>query len=107
MSLLNISLLSLSEIFGDFALEKFAHTGAVSALSAGLIGYIAVIIFLIRSMTRSTILKVNVLWDGLSALIESAAAVFILGETFDDPKQWLGAGLIVSGLFLLKFSRDN
>lgn len=104
MSFLNISLLSLSEIFGDFALEKFAHTGSISALSAGFIGYLAVIIFLVKSMTRSNILHVNLLWDGMSALIESAAAVFILGETFNDPKQWLGAGLIVSGLFLLKFT---
>jgi multidrug transporter EmrE-like cation transporter len=44
---------------------------------------------------------VNAAWDGISALIESAAAFVILGERFSDPNQYIGLGLIVSGLFFL------
>jgi len=104
MSFLNISLLSLSEIFGDFALEKFAHTGSYTALGAGIFGYITIVIFLIRSMIYADILRVNLLWNGMTTIFESLAAVLFLGESFAEPSQWLGAGLTVAGLFLIKFT---
>jgi len=44
-------------------------------------------------------------YDGkcfILALIESIAAYVVLGERFTDPNQYIGLGLIVSGLFFLK-----
>lgn len=112
MSFQNITLLSLAEILGDFELEAFAHGKGQDHLYGGLAGYAGVIFMLIRSMqpTRnrsegSTIMKVNLLWDGVSALIESLAAYYILGERFKDDTQYLGALLIIVGLFLIKFDQ--
>ena len=100
--LYNIGLLSVSEIFGDFALKKFANDGGMKHLAYGILGYVGVIYFLIASLKGSNVLMVNAAWDGISALIESAAAFVILGERFSDPNQYIGLGLIVSGLFFLK-----
>jgi len=47
-------------------------------------------------------MMVNAAWDGVSALIESIAAYVVFGERFSDPNQYIGLGLIVSGLFFLK-----
>jgi multidrug transporter EmrE-like cation transporter len=47
-------------------------------------------------------MMVNAAWDGVSALIETFAAYFILGERLADPNQYIGIGLIVFGLFFLK-----
>lgn len=112
MSLQNITLLSLAEILGDFELEAYAHGKGSDHLYAGLIGYAGVVYMLVKSMQPknngsrgSDILKVNLLWDGVSALVESLAAYYLLGETFKDDKQYLGAVLIIVGLVLVKFDQ--
>lgn len=102
MSLYSIGLLSLTEIFGDFALKKYANEGGLSFLVYGLIGYVGVIYFLVQSLQGSSVLMVNAAWDGISAFIESLMAYLILGERFSDPNQYIGIGLIITGLFFLK-----
>lgn len=98
----NIGGLILSEILGDFALKEYAQRSVISSLFIGIIGYIGVIIFLIRSLRNSQVLYVNAMWDGWSALVESFAAIFILGERFDHPQKYLGVVLIIAGLFFLR-----
>lgn len=102
MSLYSIGLLSLTEVFADFALKKYANEGGLSSLVYGLIGYMGVVYFLIQSLQGSSVLMVNAAWDGISAFIESVLAFIVLGERFSDPNQYIGIGLIVVGLFFLK-----
>ena len=102
MSLQTIGLLSISEIFGDFALKKYATDGGLALLGYGILGYVGVVFFLIQSLRTGSVMIVNAAWDGVSALIESIAAYFILGERLDDPNQYIGIALIVGGLFFLK-----
>lgn len=102
MSMPQIFTLSIVEIIGDFALKKFANEGGITNLTIGIIGYIGVILLLIISLQGSTILLVNNAWDGMSALIESAAAYFILGERFKHNSQYIGIILIILGMYLLK-----
>ena len=107
MSYVDIGALCLAEIVGDFGLKDFANNGGSQGFTIGIAGYIGVIWFLIRSLQGSTVLLVNAAWDGLSALIESAAAMFILGERFEDPLQYLGVGFIILGLFFLRLPVVN
>lgn len=107
MSYVDITLLILTEIVGDFGYKKFADKGGIEYFSVGTIGYIGVIYFLIRSLQGSQVLVVNAAWDGLSALFESIAAMIILGERFDDPMKYLGIIFIIVGLFFLKLPIVN
>jgi multidrug transporter EmrE-like cation transporter len=107
MSYVDIGALCLAEIVGDFGLKEFANNGGTNSFATGIIGYVGVIWFLIKSLQGSTVLLVNSAWDGLSALIESAAAFFILGERFADPMQYVGLLLIILGLFFLKLPVVN
>ena len=107
MSYQDILFLSISEIIGDFGYKEFANKGGIKHFTTGTIGYIGVIYFLIHSLQGSQILLVNAAWDGLSALIESVAAIIILGEGFDDPLKYLGIVLIVAGLFFLRMPVVN
>ena len=102
MSYQDIGALILTEIVGDFGFQKFANSGGIVPFSIGVGGYIGVVYYLIRSLQGSQILMVNAVWDGLSALLETVAAMIILGEYFDDPWKYIGICLIILGLFFLK-----
>jgi multidrug transporter EmrE-like cation transporter len=107
MSYVEILALCLTEIIGDFGYKEFANKGGIQNFCVGTVGYIGLIYYLIRSLQGSTILLVNAAWDGLSALLESIAAIIILGEKFDDPYKYIGIGLIILGLFFLKLPVVN
>lgn len=94
--------LAIVEIFGDFTLEKYTQTWDVSYLVEGSTWYVGVVFFLIKSLVGSNILYVNGMWDGISGLLESLAAFYFLGERFESTWQYLGLGMIISGLVLLK-----
>lgn len=96
-------MLSISEIFGDFHLQQYAQTNDTIPLSFGLVGYAAVIYFLIKSLRQRNILFVNLQWDAVSALIETLAAMLLLGQRFTNIQEWIGAGLIILGLYFIKF----
>ena len=95
-------LLAIVEIFGDFSLEKYANTGKLSLLGYGSLAYVGVVYFLIKSLQGSTILYVNIMWDGISSLIETLAAMIILKQRFSHPYQYVGLILTVIGMYLLK-----
>ena len=103
MSLLNISMLTLTEIFGDMSFQKYVITNDLSFFSMGIVGYTLVIYYLLKSLKQANILRVNLLWDGTSALIETLAAIVILKQSFEHFSQRIGAIMIISGLFLIKF----
>jgi multidrug transporter EmrE-like cation transporter len=107
MSYLDIGMLSLLEIIGDFGYKQFANHGGIKPFAIGTAGYIGVIYFLIKSLQCSQVLLVNAAWDGFSALIESLAAIFILGEYFTDPTRYIGIIFIIIGLFFLKMPLVN
>lgn len=103
MSLLRIGTLSVLEVFGDFMLKDYASTGVLSKLGLGVLGYVGVIAALIWSFQTGNVLLVNGMWDGMSSIIESAAAYFILGNRLSNPYQYFGLFITIIGVFLLKF----
>jgi len=107
MSYLDIGALSLTEIIGDFGYKEFANKGGIKNFAIGTVGYVGVIYFLIKSLQGSQILLVNAAWDGFSALVESIAAIIVLGERFDDPWKYFGIFLIITGLFFLRMPIVN
>lgn len=102
MTTLDITLMSLAEIVGDFGFKGVARQGGPANWVAGLGGYVGVIYYLIKSLRVGNVTYVNGMWDGVSAILETAAAYFLFGETLNSPMQYLGLGLIIAGLFALK-----
>jgi hypothetical protein len=103
MTTLNIIWATLTEIIGDFGFKDFARTGATKGFIQGSLGYVGVIFFLIQSLKGGNILYVNGMWDGISGILESLAAYFILGERFVHPMQWVAIVMISLGIMLLRY----
>jgi len=102
MSLVEIGTLTLCEIVGDFGYQQFANHGGIMPFMIGTSGYVGVIYYLIKSLQGSNILLVNGAWDGVSAIIESLAAMIFLNEYFESIYQYIGLLLIITGLFFLR-----
>lgn len=107
MNLLNssffmITMLSIVEIYGDFALRFYAQTNNTAYLAHGIAGYVGVVYCLIQSLRLKNVLYVNGMWDGISGILESAAAYVFLGDRLNKPTEYLGLALTVVGIFLLK-----
>lgn len=103
MATLNVVLATLAEIVGDFGFKDFARNGTQSGFVQGAFGYVGVIYFLIKSLAKANVMYVNTAWDGISGIIETLAARFILGEKFAHPMQWVALALISSGLIMLRW----
>jgi multidrug transporter EmrE-like cation transporter len=99
---LYVVLLSIVEVYADFALRFYAQTNKVSWLVHGLMGYAGVVGLLVMSFKYNNVLYVNGMWDGVSGVVESLAAYFILGDRLKKKSQYLGLVLIVAGVALLK-----
>lgn len=99
----NVIVLSLFEVFGDFQFQEYVNTNNYKPLFLGILGYIGVVIYLIKSLRDINILYVNLLWDGTSAIFESLAAIFILGQKFKSYTHIIGAILIVSGIYIIQY----
>lgn len=101
MSLFNVLLLSATELFGDAQFKFFARTGSPKNFAGGLLGYVGVIFFLIRSLTQGNVMWVNGMWDGVSGIVNTVFAFLILGERMNHNYQYFGLGLITMGLLLM------
>ena len=102
MSTFDISMACVAEIFGDFKFKDFARLGGWENFAQGLFGYAWVIFFLIKSLRFGNVIYVNGMWDGISGIIETLAAYYILGERLNSPWQYVGLVLLVSGLLLVR-----
>ena len=101
-SFITITLLCLAEIYGDFALRFYAQTNKFQYLAHGAVGYVGVVYFLIQALRSKNVLYVNGMWDGVSALLESVAAYFILGDRLDKSAQYIGVLFVIVGILLMK-----
>jgi multidrug transporter EmrE-like cation transporter len=102
MSLETIVKLSFVEVFGDLNARWYAQTNNIVYLAGGVLGYGGVLFYLIESLRTHNVLYVNGMWDGISTIVESVAAFVILGDRLKKPEQYIGLGLIIAGLLLLR-----
>ena len=92
---------SIVEYFGDQNFKKFARTGKNANLVYGVIFYAFMLKLLIEALKKSNLIYMNGMWDGISTIIGTIFAWWLLKERLSNPMQWLGLLLIILGLFAL------
>jgi multidrug transporter EmrE-like cation transporter len=90
MSLLTVCCMSMSEIFGNMHFQEYANTNKSTSLLLGVLGYIGVMYFLIKSFGHGNMLWVTTMWEGMIIILSASFAYFYLGERFKHPVQYLG-----------------
>lgn len=101
----NVFIVAISEIFANFHLRWFGMNNLTSDLVQGLVGYVSVVYFLLRALRLENVLYVNALWDGLSAILQSAAAMIFLGDRLKTGQEYVGMLLVFAGVFLLNIGK--
>jgi len=93
--------LSLVEYFGDENFKLYARGGKPTNLVYGVIFYAFMIKLLVEALKKSNLIYMNGMWDGISTIIGTIFAWWLLHERLSNPMQWLGLLLIILGLFAL------
>lgn len=99
---LNIIMLGITELYADFSLQSYVNTNSNNSLLWGSIGYIFVVLFLIKSLRDAPLLYVNGMWDGISTIIECGLSFLLLGQRLEHETQYIGLFLIIIGIFFMK-----
>jgi hypothetical protein len=90
MTVLNVCLMSCAEIFANSHLQKYAGNKVLRNLLLGILGYVGVLFFLIKSFGHGNMLWVTTMWEGMIIVLSASFAYFYLGERFSHPVQYLG-----------------
>jgi multidrug transporter EmrE-like cation transporter len=98
MTLLNVCLMTVTEIFGNFNIQRYAKSNKTQDLLLGILGYVGVIYFLTKSFNHGNMLWVGAMWEGMIIVLGSAFAYFYLEERFHHPVQYFG---IILGLLAM------
>lgn len=107
MVLFEVLCMSCAETFGNFNLKWFAESGRHHHLGLGLMGYAAVLFFLVRAFALKNVLMVTALWEGMITIIGAGAAYFILGERFRHPIQWVGVLLALVAVAMIHYGEKH
>lgn len=100
--IITILLICFVEYFGDSNLKLYARSGNNINLIYGLIFYGLVIKFLIQALKSSNLIYANGMWDGVSTLVGTVMAYYLLHETLSNPIQWFGLVMIIAGILALQ-----
>lgn len=103
MTLLNVLLMSCSEIFANSNLQKFASNKVLLHLIMGILGYALVLFFLIRSFTHGNMLWVTTMWEGMIIILSAVYAFCILGERMPHGLSYVGILLAIAAMCCVQY----
>ena len=102
MALVNVFAMTVAEIFGNANFKNFAGAGGHNGhVVGGVVGYVGVMYFLVKSFSGASMLWVGAMWEGMITLLGSAYAFFILGERFDSWIQYAGLALGLVAMWMV------
>lgn len=103
MTVLNVCLMTGAEIFANMHLQRYASNKVLRNLVLGILGYIGVLFFLIRSFGHGNMLWVTTMWEGMIIIFGASFAYFYLGERFSHPIQYIGIFLGLAAMCCVQY----
>ena len=103
--LILVGIISLVEYVGDSNFKFYARDGKMDKLVIGIIAYAILIKLLITALKESNVMFTNGMWDGISAIIETVLAYYLLKERMNNKFQWTGLLLVILGVIILNVGK--
>ncbi len=95
--------MSCAEIFANMHIQKFASNKVLRNLIFGILGYMIVLYFLIKSFSHGNMLWVTTMWEGMIIILSASFAYFYLGERFVHSLQYWGIVLAMAAMFCVQY----
>jgi multidrug transporter EmrE-like cation transporter len=90
MTLLYVLGMTLAELFGNAHLKWYAENGKHHHLSLGVFAWLAVLFFLIKTLSQKSMMWTCIMWEAMIVLGGAISAWLVFGEKFTHWIQWLG-----------------
>jgi multidrug transporter EmrE-like cation transporter len=103
---LDVLLVTLLEYVGDSSLKVYARNGSNTHLFIGLIAYAIVMYFLIQILKYANVMQMNISWDAVSVIVETALAYYLLHETLSGVTQYVGFIMIILGMVFMGIGKQ-
>lgn len=90
MTIVNVLMMTLAELFGNTHLKWFSENRSKHHLAIGVAAYLTVIFFLTRAFASQSMLWTCIMWEAMIVIGGALTAYLVFGEKFDHWIQWLG-----------------
>jgi multidrug transporter EmrE-like cation transporter len=90
MTILNVLIMTLAELFGHAHLKWFAENGKHHHLGLVVVAWLEVLFFLVKALSQKSMMWTCVMWEAMIVLGGAVSAWLIFGEKFTHWVQWLG-----------------
>lgn len=107
MTILNVLLMTVAELFGNAHLKWFADNGSPHHLVLGVVAWMAVLFFLIKCLTGKSMMWTCIMWEAMVVLGGAITAYFIFGEKFTHWIQWLGVLFALGAAICINYDCSN
>jgi multidrug transporter EmrE-like cation transporter len=103
MTFINVLAMTLCELFGNAHLKWFAENGKHHHLGAGIIAWIVVLFFLIRSLRDTSLLWTCIMWEAAIVIGGAIVAFVFFGEKLNHWIQWLGVAFALGAAICINY----
>jgi len=103
MSLVHVFAMSCAEIYANTNLKLFTQSNHHGHLMGGILGYIGVVFFLIKSLMGGGLMYISIMWEAMITILGSLVAYFYLNERFDHWVQYFGIVLALVAMALVHY----
>ena len=107
MTILNVLIMTLAELFGNAHLKWFAENGKHHHLGLGVVAWLAVLFFLVKALSQKSMMWTCVMWEAMIVLGGAVSAWLIFGEKFTHWVQWLGVLFALGAAICINYNCEN
>jgi multidrug transporter EmrE-like cation transporter len=109
MTILNVLLMTVAELFGNAHLKWYAENGKNHHVALGVIAWLVVLIFLVKTLKSQSMMWTCIMWEAAIVVGGAITAYFVFGEKFTHWVQWLGVLFALAAAIVLPmaFNEDD
>lgn len=104
MSFMYVLAMTAAELIGNAHLKWFADEGKHHNLMFGILAWMAVLFFLIKTLASSSMMWTCIMWEAMIVIGGAITAWLFFGEKFTHWIQWLGLIFAVAAAICINYN---